>query len=431
MLLQDTDTVALLNRIREVKDPMAWFKGDWPLQNHFYRPISTLTFEWDNARFGDDAAGYGRTNAIIAVVCIVLLFWLLRELTDSPWLAGVSTVLFGVWHLGSSYFSLLATALLWLAPLCLLGVLRGGKQKIAPCAVAALGCLFLSSQLLPVEPFSERILDWLPGRTASVMTVFALISMAAFARYVRLSGKRAPMKASVDDVPDSKHAPSPVEPSKFVWLWVLVALAGVVLALGSYEQAVMLPAAMVGVAILFAVRGQRSAFWPHVCFWLLIVGYYFLRLQVLPAESSGYQDQQFRSGSGMFIILGEYALPGIFALYMTLPGLFAGPAILLTGSFWMPVLTAVGNFTTYWRAWGDRNLRWLVFGFLSLSFVTYLPMAWLKDFGHYHYWPSALRAPFVVLLFVLVMKLVASAASLPELRAPARRRPAPGSLLRP
>ena len=42
-LLEDTDTVALLTRLREVRDPMAWFKGDWPLQNHFYRPISTLT----------------------------------------------------------------------------------------------------------------------------------------------------------------------------------------------------------------------------------------------------------------------------------------------------------------------------------------------------------------------------------------------------
>ena len=192
----------------------------------------------------------------------------------------------------------------------------------------------------------------------------------------------------------------------------------------------MLPAAMVGIAIIFAVRGQRSALWPHACFWLLIVGYYFLRQQILPAETSGYQDQQFRSGSGMFIILGGYLVPSAFTLYLTLSSL-SGFLLLLTGSFWMPVLTAVGNFTTYWRAWGDRNLRWLILGFLGLSFVTYLPMAWLKDFGHYHYWPSAFRAPFVVLLFVLVMKLVASAASLPELRAPARQRPAPGSLLRP
>jgi hypothetical protein len=66
-----------------------------------------------------------------------------------------------------------------------------------------------------------------------------------------------------------------------------------------------------------------------------------------------------------------------------------------------------------------------------LSLAAFLPMAWLKPFGHYHYLPSALRAPFVVLMFVAVFRLVASAVSLPELRAPERRGPAPGSLLRP
>lgn len=430
-LLKDTDTAALLNKIREVKDPMAWFKGDWPLQNHFYRPISTLTFEWDNARYGDDPTGYGRTNAMIAAVCVLLLFWLLRELTDSPWLAGVSTVLFGVWHLGSVQLNFLETALLWLAPLCLLGVFRGGKEKVLPCAVAALGCLYLSSQLQPVAEFSSRIIGWLPGRTASVMTVFALLAMAAFARYVRLSGKRTPMTASIDDVPVSKHAPAPAEPSRFVWLWAVVSVVGVVLALGSYEQAVMLPAAMVGIAVLFAVRGQKSAWWPHVCFWLLIAGYYVLRTQVLPTETSGYQEQQLRHGMGAYIVLGGYLIPGAYVLYSTLSALSTTYFLLITSTFWLPLLTAVGNCTTYWRAWGDKNLRWMILGFLALSIVTFLPMAWVKHFGHYHYWPSAMRAPFVVLMFYLVMKLVASAVSLPSLRAPQRQSPAPGSLLRP
>ncbi len=428
-LLKDTDTAALLARIRVVDDPTAWFTGDWPLQNHFYRPISTLTFEWDDRRSAGNPAAFGLTNALLAAACILLLFWLLRETTDLPWLSGASATLFGVWHLGAAHVLPVQIALLWLAPLCLLGVLRGGKEKLLPCIYAALACLFLASQLLPVEQFAGRIVDWLPGRTASVMAVFALVSMAAYARYVRLAGNGVVFKASVEDVPVSKHAPAAVEPSRWAWLWVVVSIVALVLALGSYEQAVTLPGALAGVAILLAVQGRRSAWWPHACFWLVLVGYFVLRAQLLPAGTSGYQVQQLRSGQGMWFVLGNYLLPGVLILYTSV-FTFTGALLLITGTFWIPVLTAFGNFTTYWRTWKDRRLRWTALGFLCLSAATFMPMAWLKHFGHYHYWPSALRAPFVVLLAVVVFRLVASAASLPALRAPSRPSPAPGSLLR-
>ena len=428
-LLEDTDTAALLAAIRQVDDPAEWFKGDWPLQNHFYRPISTLTFEWDDARSGGDAAKFGLTNALLAAACIMLLFWFLREATDLPWLAGVSAALFGLWHLGPTRVLPLQAVLLFLGLLSLLGILRGGSRKVLPCILASLGCFFLTTQVSPVAEFAGRIVHWLPGRTASVMAVFALVSMAAFARYVRLSGKRSVSEASIDDVPVSKHAPPTVEPSKWVWLWVLLSVVALALALGSYEQAVMLPSALLGVAVLFAVQGRRSAWWPHVCFWLVLVGYLVLREQLLPGGTSGYQDQQLRSGYGMWIVLAEYLLPGARLVYMMVLTLSVGLALLLTTTFWFPFLVALGNFPTYWRAWSEGRLRWTGFGFLLLSVVTFLPMAWLKHFGHYHYWPSAMRAPFVVLLGVVVFRLLVSAASPPVLQAPSRPRPAPGSLL--
>src|SRR5947209_6221642 len=46
-LLQDSDTAFLLKTVRERQAPLSWFTGDWPLGNHFYRPVSTLTFEMD------------------------------------------------------------------------------------------------------------------------------------------------------------------------------------------------------------------------------------------------------------------------------------------------------------------------------------------------------------------------------------------------
>lgn len=430
-LLKDRDTEALLIRVREVQDPLAWFKGDWPLQNHFYRPVSTLAFEVDNALYGDSAAGYGRTNALIAVLCIMLLFWAMREITDSPWLSGLTASLFALWHIGTRTGEMLAVLTAWVAPLCLLGVVRGGLRHSWTCAVAALGCLFLSSQVRPVFDFSGHVMHWLPGRTASVMALFALLSVGSYARFARVTARVIVREATAEDVPATKST-GVVGPARFAWVWLVVSALGAALALGSYEQAVMLPALLFGVWAMFLVRGRRSAWWPHVLFWSLLAGYLALRTALIPGDTSSYQDQSLRSGySGILIVLGDYLLPGAYMAYTTVVGLTPDVFLYVTSLFWNPMLAAVGNVTTYWRAWCDRHWRWYVLGFLLLSFFAFLPMAWVKAFGHYHYLPSAFRAAFVVVLGAVVARLVVSAASLPELQAPARRGPAPGSLLRP
>ncbi len=440
-LLRDTDTVALLRGLEQEHDnPLVWFERDWPLENHFYRPVSTLVFYWDciytgvwseGGAFSDsDAAIFGRTNALLAVLCILLLFWFLREATDVPWLTGCATALFALWHFGVGYLHWAEVGIAWLGPICLLGVLRGGRSKVVPCLFAALGCVFLSSQLLPVEAFGWRIVEWLPGRTASVMTLFALLSLATYSRYVRTSGELMRPDATALDVPATKSTRVLRTES---WLVALVVLSciGLLLALGSYEQAVMLPALLFGVWLMFRLRGYCSAWWPHIVFWALLVGYLVLRSRLVPSDISGYQAQQFRSGPGLWVALGDYLLPSVYSMYVSLSSLSVGWLIILTGSFWSPVVTAAANWTTYWKGWCDRQWRWTFFGFLIMSFVTFMPMAWLKMFEHYHYLPSAFRAAYVVVLSAVVVRLVVNAASLPELRAPARRGPAPGSLLRP
>lgn len=438
-LLQDTDSAAIIQGIAEERDPLAWFKQDWPLKNHFYRPVSTFAFYWDWIRTDpsdrplrpSDASTFGTTNAVLAVVCILLCFWMLREVTDSPLITGLGALFFGVWHLGESVWRPVETMVTWLAPLCLLGVLRGGRRKVWPCVLAALGCLFLSSQLSPVELFSGRIVHWLPGRTASVMTVFALASIAMYARYVRCSAKFVPPPAASDDVPLTKSAR--IEPISGIKLTLLLcgSFVCLALALGSYEQAVMVPALAVGVWLLFRLRGLVSAWWPHVIFWGLLVGYMVLRSQLVPGDVSGYQEQQLRTGPGVWIVLGEYFAPFVYWTYTWFMSFGGAFILLLTAEFWPPVFTIAGNVSTYIRAWKDRPWKWWFVGFLLLSFVAFLPMAWLQPFGHYHYLPSAFRAAFVVALAAVVLRLVTTAASLPEVRAPQRLGPAPGSLLRP
>ncbi|MBL8040960.1 MAG: hypothetical protein JNM04_06385, partial [Chthonomonas sp.] len=76
----DSDTHVMVTKIRERHDPVSWFFGDWPLENHFYRPISALSFELDNALYGDSGRGYFRTNAIIAALSVLALAWLVFEL---------------------------------------------------------------------------------------------------------------------------------------------------------------------------------------------------------------------------------------------------------------------------------------------------------------------------------------------------------------
>jgi hypothetical protein len=430
-MLQDTDTVAILQAVeREQADPLVWFRGDWPLKNHFYRPVSTLSFWLDLEVGGRDAAVFGTTNAVLAVLCVLLLYWFLRETTDAPWLAGAGTAVFVLWHVGEAYLRYFETGLAWLWTLCLFGMLRGGKEKLVPCILALLGCLFFSSQVGPVDEFSSRIIDWLPGRTASVMTVFALASTACYARFVRTTATAQVAEATSEDVPATKSTTVAKRPFAPALLVVFSSIA-LVLALGSYEQAVMVPALLLGVWLLAVLQRRMSAWWPHIVFWLLLVGYLVLRSRLVPAEASGYQEQQFRSGVGVWIGLGHYLLPSVYELYATLTSLSAGLLLVLEPSFWSSLLTSVSNWTSFWVAGVSQRWRWPFFGFLLMSFVAYLPMAWLKPFGHYHYLPSAFRAAFVVVLAAVVFRLVVSAVSLPELRAPARRGPAPGSLLRP
>src|SRR5690349_12884450 len=50
--------------------------------------------------------------------------------------------------------------------------------------------MFLCGELRGMTGLSARMIGWLPGRTASVMTVFCLIALAAYARYERTSARR-------------------------------------------------------------------------------------------------------------------------------------------------------------------------------------------------------------------------------------------------
>lgn len=426
-LLADTDTVALLRAIRERQTPMSWFVTDWPLENHFYRPLPTLTFELDNALYGDWAAGYGLTNAVLAALCVVALFWMLRELFDSPSFGFCGAALFVLWTLDRGELLVLPVVVAALLSV-IIGFIRHGLEgsRYLP---AAFVLVFLATQVGGVQPLAGRMIEWLPGRTASVMALFALLAMAAYARYERIAASPAPPSPlSSMDPPAATRTTTAASSVRVAWIWPILAALCAGASFASYEQAVMLPACLLGIAVVFRLRGRKPHWWLHVGFWVLLGGYLLLRAVILPSETSGYQSQQLRFGSGVWLDLSDYVLPNAATLPSAWIALELGLFALLTPNV---LATLAGVAATVVTAVQTRRNGVTVLAGWALSSLAFLPMAWLKFFAHYHYWPMALRTILVLGVVKVAWDLLSIAACPPTLPAPRRPVPAPGSLPRP
>jgi hypothetical protein len=140
-LLADSDTQYLLKTIREKQAPMSWFTGDWPLANHFYRPLPTLTFELDNNLYGDNPAGYAWTNDILCALCVLALFWLLAEVSASPLWSFAGAAMFSLWTIDKG--GLLSIPCYWGAGAVLLVGLFRHSFRIGRYVPAALVLFFL------------------------------------------------------------------------------------------------------------------------------------------------------------------------------------------------------------------------------------------------------------------------------------------------
>lgn len=441
-LLEDSDTAVLLSAIRERNAPLSWFTGDWPLENHFYRPVSTLTFEMDSRSSADDPAGYGRTQALLLIGCVLALFWFVRELTDRPAYAVIASVLMVLWQfdrgtiIGSwiGWAAIGLTALAFGRRLLLHLRDRGSPIGWTEIALAALSLAFLGDQLVANE-LRHRTLDWLPGRTATTMTLLCLVSLAAFARFERTRQRSRTLRpATPCDLPATRTTALAAS-SRRAWLFALLAVFSLLLALGSYEQAVMLPATLLAVTMIYrlqrpvAPEDRRVWLW-HATFWALLGCYLLLRRTLLPEGFSDYQAQQFRDGMGVWMSHLRYGLPAGRA-WIPIEATVREPGldVLFVPSLWAALILVAGNLAAI--ALLARDRRWpLVAGAFVLSFLAFLPMAWLKPFDHYHYWPLAMRSIFIVAFAAVVGSAALSAVSPPALRAPPRPDPAPGSLPR-
>lgn len=476
-LLTDSDTQLILTEIQKQHDPWRWFHHDWPLDNHFYRPVVSELFEWEWHAHPTNDYLWGLTCDLLAFFTTLGLFWTLREITDNPAVSTLSTLLFIGWqvNLGDQQllgWGILSTPLVFGAlAVAALGIWRQrhilrklgighraekivvksrtltGKETVGfrwallvrlfrvvwsvvvIVAPAALVWYWLgSSEIEGITRLGFRMLAWIPGRTASSMTVFAFVATAAWARYMRLLPRRVAMPSALD-TPNTRNSEPPRTEMPSVG-WPILAMLAEGLGLLCYEQAVIIPALLGLIGLLFHFRGALTRWWLWgVPFGAVLLAYLELRHQFIPPTRSFYYNEQKRTAKTAFDALQRYLL--VFwadadevRFYIQESAIMFVIAI----SPWTTIFHGIAASTSLWQ----MRRRWQLAGFAWLaSTITYLPMAFFKDFEHYHYWSMAFRALFDIMMVWIAVDLTVIAVSPQGRQAPRRRVPAPGSLAHP
>jgi hypothetical protein len=413
-LRADSDTAVMLDAVKQ-HGALRWLAGDWLLENGFYRPVSSLSIALDYAVYGEAGWGFRLTNWLLTALTALGAWTLVRayaRLVGNPyaeWLAlGVGVALSlqqtgltsGVAKWSAWWFVAAVVLLVWatktvLPPSLRFPPLREGNPvgegssplregnpvgegssplregnpvgAVPPASrgnlqegvqtILALGALFWGVDRLLATEYA-RLITWVPSRTALLGTAFSVWAMYALLRGA--TGRR--------------------------WGWLALGGALYLLALGSYEQPITL------VAVVSALAFWRRRDWggwsarafavAAVCAVLVVA----LRLALLPAEPSTYQQQQLRSSlSGpVFTYLTELLPPVGQWQYWRAVGLQL-EVLLVDKAGWDHLLGALlylGVLVAVWRWRGLLGGAWL---WHALAFS---PMAFLHFFEHYMYLPQ-------------------------------------------
>ena len=421
-LRADSDTAVMLDAIRAsdgLSGAWRWFVGDWFLENGFYRPITCLSLVLDYTLYGEQAWGYRLTNWLLMVVTALGLMLAVRAFARQmgfPFadaLASLSALMFSLqqtglttlfkgwsdwWFVVGLLFIVLMTHF---APHLTSPVHGGGTRTPSPragragvgvedtqklwckgfltkawlwrLALTAGAMLWGFHRLMGTE--YERLIGWVPSRTALLMTALSIWSL-----YYLLMGLQQRR-----------------------WGYLLLAVLLYLLALGAYEQAMTLLPLLLG--LIFWQRGTSGRMG-----WIASVGVLGaaalmvgLRLMLIPLELSRYQHQQLRSSLAgpLWDYFSELIPPVRDWRYwqVALPE----PSLWLFKEPWdhlVMLLAYAGVLVAFYR-------QWRLFGSLLLwQAITFLPMTFLHPFEHYHYLPQLGKTTLDVALLLTAITII-------------------------
>lgn len=380
---ENHDTRVIVGRIAADPDPVAWFTGDWPLGNGFYRPLPTLLYWLDLTLWGQDFSLYRITNVVLAVGVVVGLLWALASWGVAWWVAVACAALMGIWQ--SDLVRALPVEALtqWVAlGVVLFGLLQRGRARWALIGAGALLCVVgreLSFEFFPADlhgkSFGYRAMGWIPGRTALLAALFVWLSVGSFARY---AATRRPA-------------------------WGVACALAYACALGSYEAAVVLAPALTLAARWWLPTRSKSIAILLAILWAIALGFtlwHFLALD----KSTSYLQARDRSYLGTALGLGTWlfpALPELNALRAVASEEDVWPALLLLEMFWAQLGLVLASGIAWWMVLRRApNLM----GVLVLSTLCYLPMAMQQPLTHYAYLGAGVRTVFVMGLIGLLIE---------------------------
>ncbi|GIV11289.1 MAG: hypothetical protein KatS3mg020_0780 [Fimbriimonadales bacterium] len=387
------DTRVILQRLQQPHSVWQWFMGDWVLGNGFYRPLPSVLYQLDYWLWGANLLAWKWTNGLIAVLnalMVVAFSWALSERRDIALAGGL---MFTVWQTG-----LLLEPPFWLGWMGLgVGALWG--WRVGDLRRGLLwGCVafafIVEMRFIPTLPdihlqsFAYRAIGWIPGRTATLMTLLALLALIGICLYARTSRLR----------------------------WAVLGTTGFVGALLSYEQAVVLPLLMAlcgwsvvrgqastaqdeAARVLSAPLMRRMTALPLLCLLLLIPYLAFYRTHI-PLQTQYHQQRVKRSKTLPETTL-YWLVPTARESIAQIDLARIAPFNLLMPTFWLGLL-GLTAYLVGLREGLRTRLGWL--GWLG-SLLAYAPLMPVLPLMHYYYCSAVFRALWAGILLLCLLTL--------------------------
>jgi len=337
-----------------------------------YVPVTNLTYSFEYASFKLDARGYHRTNLLLHLLNILLVFYFIRLLTRQPWVAFITAVLFALHPMHVESVSWVAGrvdvlySFFYLSALCTyLLYLKGDKRKwVYYTLTFVLFILSLGSKVMAVSlPVIFFAVDYFLARKWSLKIVleklpFLFMSFVFGITAIMLQKHDSNTQALdyhfIERLMASFYA-------VFTYLWKLILPINLccfydspvaqngMYPIGFYIAPVVI--LLLGFAVYRSIRFTRDILFGTAFF---LIGIAFI-LPVLPVRGTQLAERySYMSYIGLFFIIAR----GINYLWDSKPGQFKSHKFPITAGFAVFVLICAYLSFERTKVWHDDLSLW-------------------------------------------------------------------------